>query len=46
MLATSGIGMLQALPNSWAHTTFLGHWSTVPADQMTGIRPRPGTAPE
>ena len=42
---TSGIGMLHGFPNSWAHARFFGHWSTVPADQMTGRRGRPTTAP-
>ena len=46
VLATSGTGMLHALPYSWAHTRFFGHWSTVPADHVTGMPARPGMAPE
>ena len=42
---TSGIGMLHGLPNSCAHARFFGHWSTVPADQITGMRGMPATAP-
>ena len=42
---TSGTGMLQGLPKSCAHARFFGHWSTVPADQITGMRGMPATAP-
>ena len=46
VLATSGIGIFQAPPNSWAQTRFFGHWSTVPADHMVLMPAKPGTAPE
>lgn len=46
VLATSGIGNFHMPPNSWAHTRFFGHWSTVPADHRTFIPASPGTAPE
>ena len=43
--AMSGTGMLHGFPNSCAHARFFGHWSTVPADQTTGRRGIPATAP-